>query len=283
MPRTFSSSPRSQSPLDHNHGGALDRPYRTITMASADRTLHEATALGDEAAVAALHANGTDLEARDAGSGRTAMTIAAARCDARMTELLFALGADPGAADGTHTHPIYVAATATTPPLRDQLATVLLLSQWGGVDLDAEHDDLGTALEHLLARVPPPHHAERVGAVVRLLLLRGAWLYRGSVTCRPVRDELLRRIRSWLATQGALHTFLAACRYGVTTDIEAAPARALTNTPMVRRLIGAFVPVLTSLECARLRHATYTLQESVDDEMHYAETHAFAHVNCHAM
>lgn len=250
-------------------------------MESTDLTLHAAVALGDEAAVAAIHANGADLELRDAGSGRTAMTIAAARCDARMAELLFALGADPGAADGTHAHPIYVAATATTPPLRDQLATVLLLSQWGGVDLDAEHDDFGTALECLLARVPPTRHAERMGAVVRLLLLRGAWLYRGSVVCRPVRDELLRRIRSWLATQGALNTFLAACRYGVTTDLEAAPARTLMNTPMVRRLIGAFVPVLTSLECARLRHATYTLQESVDDEMHYAETHAFAHVNCH--
>jgi len=252
-------------------------------MASTDHTLHAAAALGDEAAVAALHANGSDLEARDAGSGRTAMTIAAARCNARMVELLFALGADPGAADGTHTHPIYVAATATAPPLRDQLATVLLLSQWGGVDLDAEPEDFGTALESLLARVPPPRHAERVGAVVRLLLLRGAWLYRGSVVCRPVRDELLRRIRSWLVTQGALHTFLMGCRHGVTSDIETTPARALTNTPMVRRLIGAFVPVLTSLECARLRHAAYTLQESVDDEMHYAETHAFAHVNCRAM
>jgi len=252
-------------------------------MESTDLTLHAAAALGDEAAVAALHASGADLEARDAGSGRTAMTIAAASCNARMVELLFALGADPGAADGTHTHPIYVAATATAPPLRDQLATLLLLSQWGGVDLDAEQEDLGTAIECLLARVPPPHQADRVGSVVRLLLLRGAWLYRGSVVCRPVRDELLRRIRSWLATQGALRTFLAACRYGVTTDLEAAPARALTNTPMVRRLIGAFVPVLTSLECARLRHATYTLQESVDDDAHYGETHAFAHVNCHAM
>ena len=256
-------------------------------MAADEQTtaaLHDAVERGDVAAVVRLHAeDGVDLESLDLHSGRSAMVVAAARCDADMLEQLYALGADPNATDGTGTYPLFEAAVATDPSLEAQMHTLVLMTSWHGVDLDVEPDDFGTLLEHLCARVPPPHLRERVGAVVRLLLLAGAVVYRGGLTCRPVRDELLRRVREWLATQSGLEIFISGCHHGTRIDGTPSPARALRNVPMVRRHIGHFVPALTPVEVHRLRAAAYELQCSVDDELYHAETHAFSHVACYAM
>ena len=257
-----------------------------MAAAAVERTtaLHNAVERGDVAAVVRLHAeDGVDLESHDLHNGRSAMVIAAARCDADMLEQLYALGADPNAADGTGTYPLFEAAVATDPSLEAQMHTLVLMTSWHGVDLDVEPDDFGTLLEHLCATVPPPHLRERVGAVVRLLLLAGAVLYRGGLTCRPVRDELLRRVREWLATQSGLELFLSGCHHGAQADGTPSLARALRNAPMVRRRIGHFVPVLSPVEVHRLRAAAHELQCSVDDELYHAETHAFSHVTCHAM
>ena len=229
-----------------------------------------------------LHADDVDLEGLDAG-GRSAMVLAAARCDAAMVEQLYRLGVDPGRADGTGAHPFFEAATATTPSLEAQALTIETMASWRAVDLDCENRDFGTALEVLCARPPPAHLQERVGMVVRMLLLKGAMVYRGGLTCRPVRDELHRRVRGWLATQRGLDVWLAGCHHGLTADFDASPARALRNVPMVRRLVGAYVPMLSTAECARLRHAAYAIQDSIDDEAWHAETHAFPHVACYPM
>lgn len=268
------------APIRPSHWAPIRPSPYDAAMAAAE-TLHQAVERGDLAAVTRLHADDVDLEARD-GGGRTAMAIAAGRCHHAMVELLYALGADPGRPDAT-TFPLFEAAVATTPPLDDQLRTLELLSGWHGVDLDCEPEYIGTALEHLCARPPHPYHAERVGAVVRMLLLRGAVLYRGGLTCRPVRDELLRRMRQWIATQRGVETFLAGCHGGIQQDGGPSLVRALRNAPMVRRRIGQFVPVLSRVETRRLRHAVYAVEDSIRDEAWHAETHAFSHVTCFAM
>ena len=253
-------------------------------MATAQLGLHEAVVAGDLAAISALHADDLDLESRDA-RGRTAMTIAAARCDASTLTHLYSLGADPGAADGSGTYPVFVCAMAQADQfsIRDQLETLETLSGWGAVDLDAEPDDLGTALETLCAKVPPPHLRARVGAVVRLLILKGAMVYRGGLTCHPVRAELHRRLRGWLRTQKALDEFLRGCHHGVQDDGAASAARVLRNLPMVRRRIGEFVPVLSTQETTRVRHAVYAIEDSIEEDAYRAECHAYGHVHCFAM
>ena len=244
--------------------------------------LHAAVVRGDLEAVVMLHADDVDLEGLDAG-GHSAMVLAAQRCDAAMVEQLYRLGADPGRADGTGAHPLFEAATATAPSLGAQALTLETMASWRSVDLDCENDDFGTALEVLCSTPPPAHLQERVGMVVRLLLLKGAMVYRGGLTCRPVRDELLRRVRGWLTTQRGLDVWLAGCHHGVTADFDASPARSLRNVPMVRRLVGAYVPMLSTVECTRLRHAVYAIQDSMDEEAWYAETHVFSHVACYTM
>eukprot|EP00621_Florenciella_sp_RCC1693_P002649 CAMPEP_0182522876 /NCGR_PEP_ID=MMETSP1323-20130603/627_1 /TAXON_ID=236787 /ORGANISM="Florenciella parvula, Strain RCC1693" /LENGTH=229 /DNA_ID=CAMNT_0024731109 /DNA_START=70 /DNA_END=760 /DNA_ORIENTATION=- len=224
---------------------------------TATAALHAAVARGDLEAVVMLHADDVDLEGLDAG-GHSAMVLAAQRCDAAMVEQLYRLGADPGRADGTGAHPLFEAATATAPSLGAQALTLEAMASWRSVDIDCENEDFGTALE-----VRVQGHRRR--------------------TCRPVRDELLRRVRGWLATQRGLDVWLAGCHHGVTADFDASPARALRNVPMVRRLVGSYVPTLSTAECTRLRHAVYAIQDSMDEEAWYAETHVFSHVTCYAM
>ena len=125
-----------------------------MAAAEPSTTLHEAVKRGDLAAVTQLHVDDVDLEAHD-DHGRTAMVIAAGRCDHAMLELLYSLGADPGRADATATFPLFEAAVATAPPLGAQLHTLELMSGWHGVDLDCEREDFGTSLEHLTGQVPP--------------------------------------------------------------------------------------------------------------------------------
>ena len=251
-------------------------------MAAAPAGVHAAVARGDIDAVTRFHADDADLEARD-GEGRTPMVLAAQRCDVAMLDHLYRLGARPGSPDGNGVHPWYAAATSRDPPLRQQLVALELMAGWSGVDLDCEEDDFGTALEELCRRVPPAADRERVGAVVRLLILKGCMVYRGGIPSGPVRSELLRRIDEWLATQRALDTFLAGCRFGHQAGGYLMPStvRMLRNLPRVRCRIGRYVGTLRRVETLRLVHAGYAIRDAITEE----ETQAvsLARVPCYVM